>query len=232
MNRTHHPAVVEPRTARVSSRTSGEGAPVRLPSPAARPRPTSAAAQLLRHNLTSPEKRTLKRIESLRRALRAGVDDDGVLVNDVIVLARIHEHLRVDRGIAGQVTADGYVALARRMIEPSCASSSAAAIVGDWLREVGGIERGTVTPERIKSALSTLQDAIYDHDRLHSPIASWVRDVKIEKRDGGLQIVAALRLGAHEDTVAQALRVELDRAGYTDVVVRAQPAAAAAVIRA
>jgi hypothetical protein len=224
MNRTHHPAAVEPRTARVSSRTSGEGAPVRPSTPPARPRPATATAQLLRHNLVSPEKKTLKRIEGIRRDLRAGSDEDGVTINETVALARIVEHLRADRGIAGQVTAEGFVGLGRRLVDPTRASSSAAAIVGDWLREIGGIERGTVTPDRIKRALAILQDALYAHDDIHAPIPASVRDVKLEKRDGGLQILAALRIGADEAVVIAALRQTLDRAGYVDVVVRAQPA--------
>jgi hypothetical protein len=232
MNRTNHPAAVEPRNARVSSRISGEGAPVRPSAPPARPRPATAAAQLLRHNITAPEKKTLKRIEAIRRDLRTGVDEDGVVVVEAVAMAKIAEHLRLDRGIAGHVDAAGIATLARRMVESARWSVAAATMVGDWLREVGGIERGTVTPDRIKVALSTLQDALYDHDNVHSPIAAWVRDVKIEKRDGGLQIFAALRVGADEADVAQALRRELDRAGYADIVVRAQPAIAPTAPRA
>ncbi|MBM4282321.1 MAG: hypothetical protein FJ137_16720 [Deltaproteobacteria bacterium] len=223
MNRNHHPAAAEPRTARVSSRTSGEGAPVRPSAPPARPRLASAAAQLLRHNITSPEQRTLKRIEAIRSALRASIDDDGLAMSAAIALVRVTELLRADRGLAKVLTADGAVALAQRLVD-SAPHAAAATLVGDWLRETGGIERGTVTPERIKQALSTLQDAVYDHDHAHSPIPSWVRDVKIEKRDGGLQLFAALRAGAAEDVVVTALRRELDRAGYADVVVRAKPA--------
>jgi hypothetical protein len=222
MNRTNHPAAVEPRTARVSSRTSGEGAPVRPSAPPARPRPATAAAQLLRHNITAPEKKTLKRIEAIRRALRAGVDEDGVIVTEAAAAAKITEHLRLDRGIAGHIDDDGCTSLAARMVDPARFAVAAATMVGDCLREVGGIERGTVTPDRVKLALSTLQDALYDHDNVNSPIPAWVRDVKIEKRDGGLQILAALRVGADEASVTAALRRELDRVGYADVVVRAQ----------
>lgn len=232
MNRTNHPAAVEPRTARVSSRISGEGAPVRPSAPPARPRPATAAAQLLRHNITAPEKKTLKRIEAIRRDLRAGVDEDGVVVDAAAAQAKIAEHLRLDRGIAGHVDADGCAALAARMAEPARWPVAAATMVGDWLREVGGIERGTVTHDRIKLALSTLQDALYDHDNVHSPIPAWVRDVKVEKRDGGLQILAALRVGADEVGVTAALRHELDRAGFGDIVLRAQPAMVQAAPRA
>jgi hypothetical protein len=228
MNRTDHTAAVEPRAARVSSRVSGEGAPVRPKAPPARPRPATAAAQHLRHNITAPEKKTLKRIEALRRSLRSGVDEDGVVVDVVAVRSKIDAHLRLDRGLAGHVDTGGCAVLAERMVDPARFMVAAATMVGEWLRDVGGIERGTVTPDRIKAALSTLQDALYDHDAVHSPIATWVRDIKIEKRDGGLQLLAVLRLGADAGVVSAALRHALDRAGHADVVLRAEPAVAPA----
>jgi alkylhydroperoxidase family enzyme len=225
MNRTNHPAAVEPRAARVSSRTSGEGAPVRPSAPPVRPRP--ATSSLLRHNLTAPEKRTLKRIEATRRALRAGVDDDGAAVTQAAALVRVVDLLRADRGVADHLGGDAAVRLAGRLLDPVRASVAAAAIIGDWLREVGGIERGTVTADRVKLALAVLQDALFNHEDPNAPIAAWVRDVKIEKRDGGLQLLAALRVGADEGALLQALRSTLADAGYGDVVVRATPAGAA-----
>jgi hypothetical protein len=226
MNRTNHPATVEPRTARVSSRTSGEGAPVRPSAPPSAPpaRSRPATSTLLRHNLTAPEKRTLKRIEAVRRALRAGVDDDGAPVTDASALSRVADLLRADRGLADHVAGDTPVQLARRLLDPARTATAAATVVGDWLREVGGIERGTVTADRIKLALAVLQDALFDHRDPEATIAAWVRDVKIEKRDGGLQLLAALRVGADEAAVTAALRRELDRAGHGDVVLRAAPA--------
>jgi len=226
MHRHTTHAAVEPRAARVSSRTSGEGAPVRPSPPPPRPQPNSQA--LLRHSITAPEKKTLKRIEALRRALRAGVDDDGAPVTEAGVLAAIEGHLRLDRGLQGHIVGNDFARLARHLIDVDRATA-AASVVGDWLRAVGGIERGTVTAERIKAALALLNDALYDHDDANAPIPRSVKDLKIEKRDGGLQILALLRQGADDALASQALRSELARAGYGDIVVRTeQPAPVAA----
>ncbi len=226
-------SALEPRTARAGSRTSGEGNAVRAagkPRPPAK-QPTTASAQLLRHNLTSPEKKTLKRIEALRRALSRGVDDDGHGVCADSVGSRIYDHLRIDRGLAGNVAEDGYAVLAGRLVDAGQLATPAATLVGDYLREVGAMERGLVTPERVKQALAVLNDALYDHDRAHAPIPSSIRELKLEKRDGGLQIAALLRVGASEDFALAALNVELQRAGFGDVVVRATPAPVAAAAR-
>ena len=221
-------AVLEPRLARSSSKTSGEGSSFKArPRPQA-PRQTTASATLLRHNLTSPEKKTLKRIEALRRALHAGVDDTGALIDADSTGARIFDHLKSDRGLAGNVAADGYVVLAGRLVDGARLAIPAAALVGDYLRECGATERGVVTMERVKQALLALNDALYDHDRSTAPIPSSVRELKLEKRDGGLQIMALLRVGASEAVAKDALEVELRRAGFADVVIRTTPAPAAA----
>lgn len=214
-------AVFEPRLARSSSKTSGEGSShkMRQPKPKA-PKQTTASANLLRHNLTSPEKKTLKRIEALRRDLITGVDGDGHRVDADSTGARIYDHLKNDRGLAGNVVGDGYAVLAGRLVDASKLTVPAATLVGDFLRESGATERGSVTPERVKQALQVLNDALYDHDRANAPIPSSVKELKLEKRDGGLQIAAVLRAGASESLAKDALLVELQRAGFSDVVVR------------
>lgn len=221
--------VLEPRSARMSSRTSGEGSVAKLAKPKPKmPKQTTASANLLRHNLTSPEKKTLKRIEALRRFLAAGVDDDGHRVDPDSTGARIFDHLKIDRGLAGNVADDGYAILAGRLVDAARLAIPAATLVGDYLREVGATERGSVTPERVKAALQVLNDALYDHDRADAPIPSFVRELKLEKRDGGLQIAALLRAGANEPMALQALSIELHRAGFHDIVVRTTPAPVAA----
>ena len=221
---------LEPRSARASSRTSGEGSVTKLARPKPKvPKQTGASATLLRHNLTAPEKKTLKRIEALRRCLRAGVDDDGHAVDRDSLAARIFDHLKIDRGLAGNVHDDGYAVLAGRLVDAASFDVPAATLVGAYLREVGATERGSVTPERVKAALQVLNDALYDHDRTDAPIPSFVRELKLEKRDGGLQIAALLRTNANEALAVQALHVELHRAGFHDVVVRATPAPVATV---
>ncbi|MDP2345945.1 MAG: hypothetical protein Q8O67_33705 [Deltaproteobacteria bacterium] len=215
----------EPRTARAGSRTSGEGLAVRTtPRQAPRALKQTASAQLLRHNLTAPEKKTLKRIEVLRKALQAGVHDDGTPIDRDSLGSRIFDHLRIDRGLAGNVPADDYAVLAGRLVDDASLAVPAATLVGNYLRECGATERGLATPERVKQALQILNDALYDHDRADAPIPSAVRELKLEKRDGGLQIAAHLRVGAAESVALEALTTELHRAGFGDIVVR--PAAA------
>jgi hypothetical protein len=220
----------EPSKARVSYRTSGEGLPVTAATTTASrqralvvPRERrSPAGQLLRHNLITPEKRTLKRIDALRRALWTGRDDRGEVVDVAIVAGRIHEQLQQDRGLAGAVAPEAIATLARQLCELARARETAATIVGVYLREIGGIERSAATPERVKAALTALSDALYDLDHPHAVVPSHVRDLKLERRDGGLQIVAILRQSADEDTALVALRRELARSGYADIDLRAE----------
>jgi hypothetical protein len=217
----------EPRLARVSSRTSGEGAPVTAAPARQRALVTprerrSPAGQLLRHNLITPEKRTLKRIDALRRQLQTGVDDRGAAVDVAAVPARILELLLTDRGLAGAVADEALAALARRLVEPARFADTAASVVGAYLRAIGGIERSTATPERVKAALALLCDVLYDLDHPTASVPSLVRDLKMERRDGGLQIVAILRAHASDDDALAALRAVLGPAGFGDIDLRAE----------
>lgn len=230
MSHTTMPAAVrshDPRLARVSSRTSGEGAPVTaavgrqraLVTPRER---RSPAGQLLRHNLITPEKRTLKRIDALRRQLVTGVDDRGVAVDVAAVPTRILELLLTDRGLAGAVAEEALTAMARRLVEPSLLPLSAATVVGAYLRDIGGIQRSTATPERVKAALGALCDVLYDLNCPWAPVPTLVRDLKLERRDGGLQIVGLLRQNADEEAALAAMRAVLAVAGFRDIDVRAE----------
>jgi hypothetical protein len=217
----------EPRLARVGSRTSGEGAPVTAAPARQRALVTarerrSPAGQLLRHNLITPEKRTLKRIDALRRQLKTGVDDRGAVADVAAVPLRVLELLLTDRGLAGAVAEEAIAALACRLVEPARLTDSAATVVGDYLRAIGAIERSTATPERVKAAVAVLCDVLYDLDHPTAPIPSLVRDVKAERRDGGLQIVAILRGHADEDAALAALRAVLAPAGYADIDLRVE----------
>jgi hypothetical protein len=184
-------------------------------TPPARARVT-LASQLLRHSLVTPEKKTLKRLETVRREHFAG---DG---NGTALRAAVEAHLAADRSLAASLDADAMALLATALCDATQASSPAATIVGHFLRAAGGIERSLLTPERVKAALQVLTDAIYDLDRPTAPIPMAVRDAKIEKRDGGLQLVASLRHGADEFATLAVLQQALQRAGYGDIDVRAE----------
>ena len=220
----------EPRTARVSSRMSGEGPPVTGPARVSLPKkPVTLAGQLLRHALVSPEKKTLKRIEALRTAIVRGCDDRGHFVDVDSAGIAVLQHLRADRGLAAVLDADAMAVLAGSMLDVEQRATAAATIVGRYLRAAGGIERSALTPERVKSALLVINDALYDLDNAAAPIPAAIREVKVEKRDGGLQLVAQLRQGANEDTALAALRLELKNAGYGDIDIRTERAVAVVV---
>jgi hypothetical protein len=216
-----------PGPARATSTTSGEGSPIRdATAPSARqralvtrPERRSLAGQLLRHSLVTPEKRTLKRIDALRQTVLAAMTG-GADVDVSAVGARIYDHLRQDRGLNAAVSDAGFITLAEHLLQRATLGQTAASVVGAFLRGAGGIERGRATPERVKAALAALCDALYDLDHPAAPIPSLVRDVQVEKRDGGLQLVAVLRQHAADDEALVALRRELDRTGYSDIDVR------------
>ena len=220
---THTARSLEPRQARTSSRTSGEGRATRTPRSRANQRPVTVkkpetlAAKLIRHNLVAPEKRTVKRIDALRRECFGG----GVVDVDSLG-SRLFDHLRSDRGLQSALDMDHCASLAAKLLDSARATQTAATIIGDYLRAVGGIQRSRVTPERVKSALAVASDALYDLDNPGAPIPANVRDIKVERRDGGLQLVAFLRHGADEAAAVAGLTVELQRAGYGDIDVRAE----------
>jgi|GEM_PF-1476546 len=239
---------LQPSQARASSVTSGEGTPIRAPKTpstrqsatsagptgpmVARPERRSLAGQLLRHSLVTPEKRTLKRIDALRQSILHGVDDDGVAIDADSIGSRVYDHLRQDRGLTGAVSADGFITLAGLLLDRTSLTETAATVIGGFLRGAGGIERGSATPERVKAALAALNDALYDLDAPQAPIPSLVRDLKIEKRDGGLQVVAVVRVHADDAAALDALKLELRRAGYGDIDVRVERQAPPAPVRA
>lgn len=225
----HH----EPRAARVSSRLSGEGPPVTVPARVSPPaRPATLAGQLLRHALVAPEKKTLKRIEALRTAIVRGCDDRGHFVDVDSAAVAIVSHLRADRGLDAALDAAAIATLSSALLDIDQRSTAAATIVGRFLRAAGGIERSAVTPERVKAALLVINDALYDFDNASAPIPAAVREVKVEKRDGGLQLVAQLRQGADDESVRAALSLELKNAGYGDIDIRTErPVVVVAAVR-
>ncbi len=199
-------------------RTSGDGPAARsaavLPTPApARP---GQLQRFLRHRLTSPEKRTVKRIEALRTELFAGTSPP----SPDLARAKILSMLREDRGLAsGLDGADAYHHLASWLVDETLAGRQAAEIVGLYLREVGAMERPELSAPRVKAALRVLNEVLFGDDQAGA-LAVGVREFGLEKRDGGLQIVAHLRTTANEAAVLEAARVVLRERGYPDVDLR------------
>jgi hypothetical protein len=64
-----------------------------------------------------------------------------------------------------------------------------------------------------------LNEVLYG-DRQDGAIPQGVRELRLEKRDGGLQIVGVLRAGAEEASVHASCLEVLQRANYHDVDVR------------
>lgn len=224
---THRPDVAvlhrTPTMTPAIKRVSGEGAPLRTPTaaqPVARAQEHAADRQvrmnkLLRHKLTSPEKRTVKRIQA-QRVEYFGAEQRPSLD---IVKSRILQMLRDDRGLkAGLNDAEAYEMLTKWLVDDTLSGRTAAEIVGLFLREVGAMERPELSAPKVKAALRVLNELLYGTEQ-GSPIPSGIREFRLEKRDGGLQIVGVMRTGADEAVVRKACQKALAN-GYADVDVR------------
>lgn len=200
-------------------RTSGDGPAARTAPvlPAVAPQRPGQLQRFLRHRLTSPEKRTVKRIEALRNELFAGTSPPSV----DLARAKILSMLRDDRGLAeGLDRPDAYEHLAGWLVDETLSGRQAAEIVGLFLREVGAMERPELSAPRVKAALRVLNEVLFGDDQA-GVLAVGVREFGLEKRDGGLQVVAHLRTTADEAGVLEAARRALRERGYPDVDVRA-----------
>jgi hypothetical protein len=208
----------------VGRRISGEGAALRTPPQTVTPVRADHAAdrsgkvqRLLRHRLTSPEKRTVKRIQAQRAEYFEPLGERPSLD---LVRAKVLQMLRDDRGLQqGGLNADAYELLAGWLVDDALSGRPAAEIVGLFLREVGAMERPELSAPRVKSALRALNEVLYG-DAQDGPIPLGVREFRLEKRDGGLQIVGILRNGADEARVRAACQRALVDANLRDVDVR------------
>lgn len=205
-------------------RVSGEGAPLRQPTAAAvapaRMQDHTADRQvrvgrLLRHKLTSPEKRTVKRIQAQRVEW---FGSERVAEVD-LVKSRVLAMLREDRGLkAGIDSVEAYETLTTWLVDDALSSRTAAEVIGMFLREVGAMERPELSAPRVKAALRVLNEVLYGPDQ-SSAIPQGIREFRLEKRDGGLQVVGVLRTGADELSVRKACAKALANS-YGDVDVR------------
>lgn len=199
-------------------RSSGDG-PAARSAPLATPAAPKASQlqRFLRHRLTSPEKRTVKRIEALRNELFAGTSPPSL----DLARSKILTMLRDDRGLAeGLASAEAYDHLASWLVDETLSGRQTSEIVGLYLREVGAMERPELSAPRVKAALRLLNETLFGDDQ-SSVLAAGVREFALEKRDGGLQVVAQLRATADEVVVMDAARKVLRERGYQDVDLRA-----------
>lgn len=175
------------------------------------------APRLLRHRLTSPEKRTVKRAQAQRQEYFGAPAE--VRPAPDVMRQKLLQLVRDDRGLAEGLEPDDYQTLVTWLLDESMADRTAADVVGLFLRNVGAMERPELSAPRVKEALKQLNDLLYGDDQT-GPITRGVREFRLEKRDGGLQVVALLRTTADEGAVARGCRAVLTAANLGDVDVR------------
>jgi hypothetical protein len=193
---------------------------------AAATKKSTVVTNLLRHNLTSPEKRTLKRLLALRNSELIPAEKS----------SRIEQILRADRGLQGALAGSHWTELVARLLSPELTAQTPATVVGDFLREIGATEHSTVSPQKVKSALREMNELLQAPGGLPltagpgpEDLVRLVADFRIEKRDGGLQLVGRVRTA--EVTVTEFLKATktvLAKRGFGEVDVRVEPLVAPA----
>jgi hypothetical protein len=165
-------------------------------------------SQFLQHSVVGPERRTLKRIEALRKQ---GASSTQILT-----------HLDNDRALVAHVAADARVALADRLAsEP--VTTSTATLVADALRNVGALSQARATTVDAKRAHAVVADAVAVATT--GTLARSVRDVQLEKRDGGLQLLIRLKAQGRSERVMPIVQALMAAAGVAAVAVRCEEAA-------
>ncbi len=162
--------------------------------------PRARTHRLVGHALTSPQKRTLKRLEAMRAEH----------MGDANLRVRVMAQLLDDRDMATTLSRNAMDDLADQLTNVDNAAVNTTVIVGDFLRCLGAMQRPELNAPRVKMALRVLNETLFGADQ-KSALALGVREFKLEKRDGGLQIVAVLRRTGDFDAVrvaAAALLVE------------------------
>jgi hypothetical protein len=172
---------------------SGGGVVVQS-APSGRTQEAVKSAPLLRHPLTSPEKRTLKRIDALRAHTTP------------TTAAAILGHLRADRGLQDALQSLDVPSMVAELLRPSQAGLSAAAIISTYLRASGALQRAPFGTEHVKRAMVVLSDAIYAPHRDQDLLPRSVREIELERRDGGIQLKVTLRQHADQADALAAMR--------------------------
>jgi hypothetical protein len=170
-----------------------------------------------RHAALIPEKKTLKRLEELR-ALAAPA---------TALVGRAVEILQGDRGLA-VLALDALNALAKELVDERARRRPAAEVIGETVRKSMKVDPpGTALPY-LKSAARMLNQIVAGTRVVPSASAEWIEgarvvdEFKVEKRDGGAQLVA--RASSMEDksadTVLKAVHELLREHGFDGVTVR------------
>lgn len=170
---------------------------------------TRAPSPSHRHAALVPEKKTLKRLEELRALPASGP----------ALFGRAVEILRSDRGLAANLEEDVLQALAKNLVDERARKKAAAELIGEAVRAQVKVERPGAALPQLKSAARTLNEVL----RTTSASAARVVDeLRVEKRDGGAQLVA-LSVSLEDEApsaVLAALRGLLEQHGFSGVDVR------------
>ena len=170
---------------------------------------TAVAPASHRHAALVPEKRTLKRLEELRALPAAGPQ----------LFGRAVEILRSDRGLAAHLEEDVLQHLAKELVDERARKRPAAELIGAAVRAQLKVDKPGSALPHLKSAARALNEIL----RTTSTTAARVVDERrVEKRDGGAQLVALSSSLEDEapSAVLAALRELLQRHGFGPLDVR------------
>ncbi len=170
-----------------------------------------------RHAALIPEKKTLKRLEELRALAAPGL----------ALIGRAVEILQGDRGMAVMEPA-ALQELARELVDERVRRRPAAEVIGETVRKSVKVEPPGATLPWLKSASRCMNQIVAGTRIVPSASAEWmegarvVDEFKVEKRDGGAQLVArasSIEDKSH-DTVLKAVHELLREHGFAGVTVR------------
>lgn len=162
-----------------------------------------------RHAALVPEKKTLKRLEELR-ALPAP---------STALFGRAVEILRGDRGLAANLEEDVLQLLAKNLVDERARKRPAAELIGEAVRAQVKVQPPGAALPALKSAAKAMNDVLR---RTSTTPARVVDELRVEKRDGGAQLVALATSLEDEapSAVLAALRGLLLQHGFGDMEVR------------
>jgi hypothetical protein len=171
--------------------------------------PARAPLPSHRHAALVPEKKTLKRLEELR----------SLPVPSTALFGRAVEILRLDRGLAANLEEDVLQLLAKSLVEERGRKRAAAELIGEAVRAQVKVQPPGAGLPALKSAAKTLNDVLR---KTSTTPARVVDELRVEKRDGGAQLVALATSLEDEapSAVVASLRALLVQHGFGPLDVR------------